>query len=69
MNGQICTMCHAINTIMNDYHENIKVCVNCGLVYEENLISPASPAHENNNHEGKGDPAINDELNDSSESK
>lgn len=65
MNSQICTMCHAMNPIVYIYQESKKVCKNCGLVYEENV---KSPAHENYTNEVEQDPAINDELNNSSES-
>ena len=65
MNSQICIKCHAMNPIVYDYQESKKVCKNCGLVYEENV---KSPAHENYTNEVEQDPAINDELNNSSES-
>ena len=60
MSKQICSMCKSIDNIINDYQYRMIVCQYCGLVYEENIISPAN---EKNINEAEGDPA-NNELKD-----
>ncbi len=60
MKATICETCHSLNSIVVDYNEGIKVCVQCGTVYEENIIDAGGGCVENQHEEKDGG---NEEIN------
>ena len=55
MKTTICVICHSLNSIVVDYNGGIKVCVQCGTIYEENIIDNNNNEYMENQHEENDD--------------